>query len=90
MFGDYDQVLPGAAERILTMAENEQRHRSAWDTTALRTSMRNTNLGQWLGFVTAFVCVLSAVLLAINGATVVAVALVAVSATGLAGKFLGK
>jgi uncharacterized membrane protein len=26
-FGGYDQVLPGAAERILSMAEKEQKHR---------------------------------------------------------------
>ncbi len=31
MFGQYDQVLPGSADRIMAMAEKEQAHRIAWE-----------------------------------------------------------
>lgn len=43
----YDEVLPGSAERILAMAENEQRHRHGYDNSLLSLFTR----GQWFAFV---------------------------------------
>ncbi len=34
-FRQYEETLPGAAERILTMAENQQRHRMSHENSAL-------------------------------------------------------
>jgi len=35
-FEKYDLIVPGAAERILTIAESEQRHRHGWEDNHLR------------------------------------------------------
>ena len=49
---EYDQVLPGAAERILKMAEDQQKHHHDQDrrqlemySTALQADSRRSNLG---------------------------------------------
>ena len=90
MYGEYERVLPGSAERILAMAEKEQNHRIGWETTALDTSVGETKLGQWLGFAIAILCIGAAVLLAMSGHGVVAGIALAASAAGLVGRFLGK
>lgn len=46
---DYETIVVGAADRIITMAENEQKHRHRWELSALR----NTTVGLWFGFAIA-------------------------------------
>ena len=50
MYGEYDRVLPGSADRILTMAEKEQAHRVSMEGIALRASAKDSKLGQYFGF----------------------------------------
>ena len=90
MYSEYERALPGSAERILAMAEKEQNHRIAWEETALGTSVRETKLGQWLGFAIAVACIGAAMFLAVNEHDVVAVIALGISAVGLVGRFLGK
>lgn len=56
MYGEYDRVLPGSAERILSMAEKEQDHRIASEQTALSALVQDSKLGQWFGFAIAVIC----------------------------------
>lgn len=44
-FGQYDKVLPGAAERILQMAEQEQTHRHEVDNKQLHMCSRDSLIG---------------------------------------------
>ena len=46
----YNEIIPGAAERVLVMAENEAKHQREMEATALRTARAEVRLGQWLGF----------------------------------------
>ena len=57
MFGQYDQVLPGSAGRIMAMAEKEQAHRIAWESRCLDAAARDTVRGQWMGFAVSFLCI---------------------------------
>lgn len=41
----YEAILPGAAERILAMAENQSNHRQKLETKAISTEGRNSFLG---------------------------------------------
>ncbi|MYB34987.1 MAG: DUF2335 domain-containing protein, partial [Gammaproteobacteria bacterium] len=34
-FAHYDQILPGSADRILSLAEKEQAHRQKWESDVL-------------------------------------------------------
>ncbi|MCK4624547.1 MAG: DUF2335 domain-containing protein [Phycisphaerae bacterium] len=71
----YNQICPGAAERILSMAEKQARHRQEVESKALeagiadaksdRTQIRR---GQYLGFVIAFVGVAGGVYAVVKGA----------------------
>lgn len=88
MYGEYDRVLPGSAERILSMAEKEQGHRIASEQTALKASVQDSNLGQWFGFAIAVICIGAGVFLAIKGHTAAACIALGASAIGLVGRFL--
>lgn len=47
----YNQVLPGLADRIVTMAENQQKHRVGLENTSLRRQFNQSGTGQWMAFV---------------------------------------
>ena len=88
MFGEYEHVLPGSAERILRMAEKEQDHRIEWETKALSGEMRQERYGQQLGFWIAISCISGAVYLAMNGQAIIAGILAGTTALGLVGRFI--
>ena len=46
----YNEVIPGAAERILVMAEQNASHRRDLELAALDAHRSEVRLGQWLGF----------------------------------------
>ena len=88
MFGEYERVLPGSADRILRMAEKEQDHRIEWETKALSGEMRQERYGQQLGFWVAISCIGGAVYLAMNGQAIIAAILGGSTVLSLAGRFL--
>ena len=88
MYGEYDRVLPGSAERILAMAEKEQAHRVSMEGIALRASAKDSKFGQYFGFSLALLCIGGGIYLATQGQTIAAVAVIVASASGLAGRFL--
>ncbi len=47
----YDSVLPGAADRIITMAEKNQEHRHRLEAKVIPAGIKSERLGQILGFV---------------------------------------
>ncbi len=46
----YDQIIQGAAERILKMAEEQSAHRRSLESTVIRGNDKRANLGQIFGF----------------------------------------
>jgi uncharacterized membrane protein len=48
----YEDVLPGAADRILKMAEDEAKDRRGKDEQGLKAAIRAGTRGQWLAFAT--------------------------------------
>jgi uncharacterized membrane protein len=46
---EYDIIIAGAADRIISMAEAEQKHRHSWE----RSALNNTTIGLWFGFLIA-------------------------------------
>ena len=70
----YEDLLPGAAARIVSMAEKEQAHRHNCEIQALQQEIenhraRNTEIrrGQWFGFLIGLSAILSGSLLAYTG-----------------------
>jgi uncharacterized membrane protein len=63
----YDEVVPGAAERILVMAEQQARHRRNLERTVVEGGSRRANLGLWLGFILSIVVLALSAALIVNG-----------------------
>jgi len=68
----FDAVIPGSAERILKMAEQEGEHARDIQRRAVRATIRLEHLGQGCAFVFATGAVISAYRLAMTGHDVVA------------------
>ena len=56
-FEQYERVLPGAADRILTMAENQSAHRQTLEKAAIYSDVENSKRWQWFGFLIGIVCI---------------------------------
>ena len=50
LYGEYDKILPGSAERIMLLTEREQAHRHKWESEVLGVQGGEIKRGQWLGF----------------------------------------
>ncbi len=84
-FARFNEVVPGAAERILTMAEAEQRHRIDLERQIVPGNMNAGRRGQWLGAAISVIALLLAAVTAMRGAPwQVSVALVGVPVLSVA------
>jgi uncharacterized membrane protein len=80
----FESILPGAAERILTMAESSQSHAQTLEYDALHSHRREVRRGQYLGIVVTLSAFGTAIYMAaigqaevagvIGGTTVVSIA----------------
>jgi len=72
MLKEYDDLLPGAADRILKMAENQQSHRLVLEKEAVTSELFRSKLGMLCGFVVALAGIGAGVAIALVGGTDVA------------------
>lgn len=47
----YNEILPGAAERIMAMAEAQSKHRREMETKSIDSDISRSKLGLWFGFI---------------------------------------
>ncbi len=47
----YEKIIPGAADRIITMAEKQSNHRQSLENIIIRSNTRNESIGMWLAFI---------------------------------------
>lgn len=64
----YNEMIPNCAERILAMAENEQKHRIRMDEDALPSLVKSNKRGQYLGWALSMSAVIGTSILALAGA----------------------
>ena len=67
LFKEYEEVLPGATERILKMAEKQQDHRTKIEEKIAENNFSLSIRGQIFGCFLAFVCLLVSAFLGYNG-----------------------
>lgn len=67
MLQEYNQVIEGAAERILHMAESQSTHRQDMERRVVFGANRRANVGLVMGFVIALVVLIASFLLITNG-----------------------
>lgn len=63
----YENIIPGAADRILRMAENQAEHRQFLEKTVVRGDSRRAFCGLWVGGFIAFSVLAGAVFLISTG-----------------------
>ena len=66
----YDQVVPGAAERIIVMAEAQSRHRRDMESRGVASDIQNSRRGLFFGLVIGLVAIGGGIVIAINGQAV--------------------
>ncbi len=84
----YEEVLPGAAERILKMAEEQSAHRRKLETTAINSMDFNSKLGIAAGLFIILACIALAAYCVHRGANLTGLAMVIGSVGGLLGAYL--
>jgi len=84
----YEDVLPGSADRILQMAENEADHRHKMDNKIITSRSRDSFLGVIFGFIISAIGVGGGVYLVATGTAGVGAAITAMSLSSLVGVFI--
>lgn len=62
----YEEIVPGAADRILRMAENEAKHRHSVDDQCVRADSRDSLLGIIAAFIIGMTCVVGGIVVILN------------------------
>lgn len=85
----YNQIIPGAAERILKMAESQSEHRRQLEQKVIASDIRNSRLGLLFGFVITMTAIVTGTFLILKTGNPVAGGLLSVgSIATLAGVFI--
>jgi uncharacterized membrane protein len=87
----YNQVLPGAADRIIRMAEQQLSHRQSLESKVVDANIKAQRVGTVLGFILALVAIGGGIFLVYVGKEATGIAAIITALAGLTGVFvLGK
>ena len=56
---EFDTIVPGAAERIIRMAEDQAKHRQELERSIIQSDIRDGRTGLFLGFIIGIVAIMS-------------------------------
>ena len=84
----YETILPGAANRILTMAEKQSQHRQKMENTMLNANIKAEKNGQIFGFIIFSIAVIAGFLLVLFGRNVEGLISLIVAVGGIVGLFV--
>lgn len=87
LFG-YDRALPGTANRIIALAEQEATHRHAMERQLVNIHGRNSMFGIVSAFVLGLAAILGGVYAAVHGADIAGAGVVLTALASLAGVFV--
>ena len=84
----YNQVVPGLAERIITMAEKQSTHRQELERTVVASNAFVQKVGPFLGFIVAMTAVVGGIQLILRGRDGYGLAAIIAALASLAGVFI--
>ncbi len=84
----YEDACPGAADRILKMAEDSLHGQIDLAKASTASEISDRKIGMYLGFSSLVILIVSAVVCAISGQTVIAASFIGVGALGTVSKFI--
>ena len=88
LMAEYEKCLPGAADRILQMAEKQQGHRFGLENSVIGGDIRRADMGLWLAFSLFVLFGLGAIFLLAIGKDIAGYSLLGTSLLGGAGLFI--
>jgi uncharacterized membrane protein len=83
MLVKYNEAFPGAAERLVAMAERQSTHREALETTVLSASVTSQKRGSYFGFIISMTAILGGIYLIALGKSVQGLVAIISSLTAL-------
>lgn len=84
----YNEIAPGAADRIIAMAESEVAHRQDCEKQALSSEISDVKRGQIFGFIIGLIAILSGAITALNGSEWAGAAIGSAGVIGLVSVFV--
>lgn len=88
VLAEYNQIIPNGAERILAMAERQQAHRHALESTVVNGNTANERRGQQFAFIIAMTAILGGLALILTGRDTQGLVAILGTLTALAGVFI--
>ena len=85
---EYDQILPGAADRIIGMAEREAQHRHTLEREVLKIQGRNSTFGIFAGLLVGLAAILGGVYCVAQGADLAGAGVALTGLAALVGVFI--
>jgi uncharacterized membrane protein len=86
--GQYNQVVPGSANRIIQMAETQAEHRRELENHAVRSQIRQSDCGQWMALGISLTAISASVWVTLAGQPWVGATLGGTTVVSLAGIFI--
>lgn len=84
----YNEALPGLGERIISMAEQQAKHRQNIEKTVIDSNAFVQKVGPFLGFVVAMTAVVGGIILILKGKDGYGLAAIIAALASLAGVFI--
>ena len=88
MLAEYDRIIPGAAERILNLAEQQTKHRIELEKSAIRSEISRSWTGLWMGLIVSLAAIGGGVLVAILASPTAGATIATASVVALASVFV--
>jgi uncharacterized membrane protein len=85
---EYDEIVPGSANRIIEMAEGALNHAQELQSFAVRADVDDQKEGRRLGFIALMVLIGAALICGLNGHEVLAGGFIGAGALGVVGAFI--
>lgn len=83
----YEEILPGAADRLLQYTERNQSHRHSIELKKAEDDSKRQSIGQWMAFTIAFMILIAAFVLLYVGRSLESFTLIITEVAGIAGLF---
>jgi len=85
---EYDKILPGLAERIVTQVDRQTEHRISLESKVIESDIRRSRQGLVCGFVVSLTCVLGGIIAVVLGHDVAGTTIATGAVVALAGVFV--
>ena len=88
VLAEFEQVEPGAANRIISMTENQLRHNQEMEKLVVNSTVGDSRLGVWLAFILVIVVSVGGVIVAVLGHSVAGAVICISVIGGIVGTFI--